>query len=177
MNNNVSDLNYIVSIEKGSKTDLALTRYLATYEEKRPLYVIINECPSVKLVLIRTAKEYTFFVCRIFQQESSSAIDDNSDLLRKRFRWIDKKSSIGAIEVQLLQKALNSDSGEDIKTLYEIQENEYFILIETKIIGDSDILYEILLFSKLPVEDRKRLIQRKCIKKKHKEYSKKVPER
>ena len=89
--------------------------------------------------MIRTSKEYNFFVCRIFQQESCSAIDDNDDLLRKRFRWIDKNSSIGAIEVQLLQKALNSDAGEDIVKLYEIYETDTAVYLVMELLSGGEL--------------------------------------
>lgn len=156
MDNNLMDR--IVSIEKGSATDKCLERYLEENEEKRCLYSDLDfNCPDYRLISIRTEAEYIFFINRI--NKIYQPIVEDETLKNIRVRLIDKNSPLGELEIAQLKNA-ESRAGDDFSKVYKIEEDDYFIRISSFIDGTSDVLSEIILFSKLKEEDRKRLIER-----------------
>ena len=154
MDNSLMDR--IVSIEKGSDTDKSLNLYLEKEEDKRCLYSDLDfGCPDYRLISIRTEEEYIFFI-RTISKTNQSIVEDEM-LKNTRVRLIDKSSPLGELESAQLKDA-ESRAGDDFYKAYKIEEDDYFIRISSLINGTSDVLSEIILFSKLKEEDRKRLI-------------------
>lgn len=155
MDNNMMDR--IVSIEKGSDTDKSLKQYLEKEEDKRCLYSDLNfDCLDYRLISIRTEEEYIFFIRNIFKTDQKMV--DDETLKNMRVRLVDKNSPLGELEIAQLKNA-ESRAGDDFSKVYKIEEDDYFIRISSFIDGTSDVLSEIILFSKLKEEDRKRIIE------------------
>lgn len=156
MDNSLMDR--IVSIEKGSDTDKSLNLYLEKEEDKRCLYSDLDfGCLDYRLISIRTEEEYIFFIRNIFKTDQKMV--DDETLKNMRVRLVDKNSPLGELEIAQLKNA-ESRAGDDFSKVYKIEEDDYFIRISSFIDGTSDVLSEIILFSKLKEEDRKRLIER-----------------
>lgn len=149
-------LNRIISIEKGSDTEKCLDRYLKEKEEKQCLYSNLDlGCSDYRFISIRTEEEFYYFIRHISKENHKNNEDEM--LVNKRVRLIDKNSPLGELETAQLREAESRASG-DISEAYTIVEDEYFIKISTSLTGTSDVLSELILFSKLIEEDRKRLI-------------------
>ena len=151
-----SMMDRVISIKVDGTTDKCLEKYLETYPEKKCLYSVVDtKCPDYKLVYIRTEQEFTYFVRKLFKEEIPNTEDD---LKNQRVRIIDKNGLFGELETAQLRDA-EKRVGNDLLNAYTIEEDDSFIKIYTCLAGTSDVLSELILFSKLKEEDRKRIIE------------------